>query len=80
MPSLRESGTTTSERTSASGLLASRAAQPITILGPWDSDPSNDILSYLAPAVSGMLGARVGDRVRLNEKEFVVEKIGSWTS
>lgn len=38
-----------------------------TILGPWESDPDNDIISYLSPFGGAVLNKRVGDRF-----EFVI--------
>ena len=38
-----------------------------TILGPWESDPDNDIISYLSPFGGAVLNRRVGDRF-----EFVI--------
>jgi transcription elongation factor GreA len=47
----------------------------VTVLGPWDSDPAIDILSYLAPAGNALLGKRKGDQVTFNEKPFRVVDI-----
>jgi transcription elongation factor GreA len=33
-----------------------------TILGPWESDPDNNIISYLSPFGGSVLNKRVGDR------------------
>ncbi|MFQ5601423.1 MAG: GreA/GreB family elongation factor, partial [Candidatus Krumholzibacteriia bacterium] len=55
-------------------------ALDITILGPWDSDPAQGVLSYMAPAVSTVLGARVGDRVQFGDLPFVVVCIEVWQS
>ncbi len=32
-----------------------------TILGPWESDPKNGIISYMSPLGSGLLNSKVGD-------------------
>jgi transcription elongation GreA/GreB family factor len=47
----------------------------VTILGPWDSDPVKHILSYLAPAVAGLLGKKKGDTATFDEKSYVIEEI-----
>jgi transcription elongation GreA/GreB family factor len=47
----------------------------VTILGPWDSDPAKNVLSYLAPAAAGLLGKKTGDKAVLNEKPYVVAGI-----
>jgi len=42
-----------------------------TILGPWDSDAENGVVSYLAPLAAAFLGKAVGDRAVL---DFAEEK------
>jgi len=37
-----------------------------TILGAWDSDPENNILSYLTPLGQNILGKKVGDDVQID--------------
>lgn len=50
-----------------------------TILGAWDSDPDNHILSYETPLAKSLLGKRVGDRITLNvagnEETWLIEAI-----
>ncbi len=50
-----------------------------TILGPWESDPENNIISYLAPFGSQLLNRSVGEDLRfiINEQDyaFKVKKI-----
>lgn len=50
-----------------------------TILGPWESDPVNNIISYLSPLGDKLLGAKIGDTLKftINERkcDFTVEKI-----
>jgi len=49
------------------------------ILGPWESDPNNNIISYLSPFGSAILNKTVGDRFEFsinNEKvSYLVEQI-----
>jgi len=52
----------------------------LTILGPWDSDPSRNILSYLAPSVGDLLGARVGDTCEFNGRSLRIADITVWTA
>ncbi len=52
----------------------------ITILGPWDSDPSKNILSYTSAAGTAMLGCKVGQTVEYNEKKYIVGNIEPWQS
>jgi len=52
-----------------------------TILGPWESDPDNQIISYLSPFGSAILNKVVGDEVEfsINEEKvpYTVEEISS---
>jgi transcription elongation GreA/GreB family factor len=50
----------------------------ITVLGPWDSDPSKNILSYTSAAGALLLGVKAGETVRFNEKSYVVGSIDAW--
>ena len=47
----------------------------VTVLGPWDSDPAKNVLSYMAPAAQGMFGKRKGDEVAFNDKTYVIAEI-----
>lgn len=53
-----------------------------TILGAWDSEPENNILSYKTPLAQSMLGKGVKDEVNLKmgdtETSYVIEKISRW--
>lgn len=53
-------------------------ARELTILGPWDSDPGNGIVSYLAPAVQALLGLGLGDCIRFQDAEYRIAEIASW--
>jgi transcription elongation GreA/GreB family factor len=50
----------------------------LTILGPWDSDPNNHIVAYLAPAVAALLGRTVGDEVEYDGRRLTVREIAVW--
>jgi len=45
--------------------LADAATVTLTFLGPWDSDPARDVLSYRAPLALDLMGRRVGETVEL---------------
>ena len=47
------------------------------ILGPWESDPSNNIISYLSPFGNELLGSSEGDKLNfiINERDFSYEII-----
>jgi transcription elongation GreA/GreB family factor len=55
-------------------------ARHLTILGPWDSDPENDVLSYLAPSIEPMLGKSTGDTVSFGNQDWTVQQIDVWRS
>ena len=52
------------------------------ILGAWDSDPKNDILSYKTPLAQQLLGkepgATVATKIGGNEEEWTILKITRW--
>ncbi|MBK7641869.1 MAG: GreA/GreB family elongation factor [Planctomycetes bacterium] len=39
--------------------------QEITVLGPWDTDQGEHVVSYRAPLAAGLLGSRPGDEVQV---------------
>lgn len=47
----------------------------VTVLGPWDSAPERNIVSYLAPAANALLGKRVGEPAVFNGKSFSIAEI-----
>jgi len=53
-----------------------------TILGAWDGDPENNILSYLTPLGQSILGKKVGDDVQIdvegNAQSLLVEGVSRW--
>lgn len=51
----------------------------ITFLGPWESDPDNDILSNETELAQRVLGAKRGDSVELSDGTYVVSDIEPWT-
>ena len=65
------------------GLLnrTSGVREEYTILGPWESDPENRIISYLSPLGGAVLSKVVGDEVEFSSSEekvlYLVESITS---
>lgn len=51
----------------------------LTILGPWDSDPANNILSYSSAVGAALLNAPKGSVVTFNEVNYIVDEIAVWT-
>ncbi len=47
----------------------------LTILGPWESQPENDIISYESDLAQQIQGKSVGDTVEIAGKSFRVAKI-----
>jgi transcription elongation GreA/GreB family factor len=43
--------------------MQTNAAEHFTILGAWDSDPEQGVVSYLSPVAQSLLGKKVGDEV-----------------
>lgn len=52
----------------------------LTILGPWDSDPANNVLSYTSAAAEALLNAPKKSNVTFNGVSYVVDTIDVWTS
>ena len=46
-----------------------------TILGPWESDIENNILSYKSPLGMALLGKQKGDVVDFNNKKYTIKNI-----
>lgn len=49
-----------------------------TLLGPWDANPEEHILSYQSKLAQAMLGKKVGDRFTHQDRTFHVEQIESY--
>jgi transcription elongation factor GreA len=46
--------------------LETNQAETFTILGAWDSDPDNGIISYLSPVAQSLLNRKVGEQVEFD--------------
>jgi transcription elongation GreA/GreB family factor len=46
--------------------LETNQAETFTILGAWDSDPDNGIISYLSPVAQALLNRKVGEQVEFD--------------
>jgi len=49
-----------------------------TILGPWEADPDNNILSFQSKLAQAMVGRKVNETFRFGEEEYKVTAIGSF--
>jgi transcription elongation GreA/GreB family factor len=56
--------------------------QRYAILGAWDSDPENDVLSYKTPLAQQLLGKKSSDTVTIeiggNVQDWTVLKVERW--
>jgi|CXWL01.1.fsa_nt_gi transcription elongation GreA/GreB family factor len=59
-------------------LAAGDKERAITILGPWDSKPEQDILAYESEMAQGLLGKKVGEIVSVGGEKFEVRAIAPW--
>jgi transcription elongation GreA/GreB family factor len=61
---------------------ANGESQEYVILGAWDSDPDNDVLSYLTPLGQKLLGEKIGNVVETevagNVQSWKVEALSRW--
>lgn len=56
-------------------LIGDGAERVITILGPWDSKPEEDVLAYESDFAQSLLGRKPGDRVEAGGAAFEVREI-----
>ena len=50
----------------------------MTILGPWESKPEEDVISYESDLAKDLLGKKVGDEIGLAGESFKIEAIEPW--
>lgn len=48
-----------------------------SIMGPWEADPENHVLSSQSKVGQGMIGLHVEDTFKFKEVEYKIEKLGS---
>ena len=41
-----------------------------TILGPWESDPDNGVISYMAPFGNALMDYKIGENIQFSINEF----------
>lgn len=49
-----------------------------TILGPWDANPENNILSFQSKLAQAMVGCKPGDKFQFREDEWLVSSVRSY--
>ncbi len=47
----------------------------MTILGPWESKPEEDIISYESDLAKELLGKGVGDEVQISGEGWTIQRI-----
>jgi transcription elongation GreA/GreB family factor len=47
----------------------------LTILGPWESDPARDVISYESDLAQTMVGKRVGEPVTIDQTAYLIKAI-----
>ena len=57
-----------------------RSTRVITILGPWNSDPENDVLSNESDLAQALLGSALGTTVEVTGTPMRVARIEPWES
>ena len=50
----------------------------MTILGPWESKPEEDVISYESEQAMSLLGKKVGDEISLAGETWRIEAIEPW--
>ena len=50
----------------------------MTILGPWESKPEEDVISYESDLAKELLGKKPGETVGVGGERWVIEKIEPW--
>jgi transcription elongation factor GreA len=50
----------------------------LTILGPWDSDPEQNVFSYCTRVIESLLGKKAGDTVLYHENQYIIDTIAVW--
>jgi transcription elongation GreA/GreB family factor len=62
--------------------MSTNQAETFTILGAWDSDPDQGVISYLTPVAMSLLNRKVGDEVEFelhgSKHRHRIEKIDAW--
>jgi len=64
--------------------LGTSQPETFTILGAWDSDPDNGLISYLSPVGAAFLNHKVGDEIEFElhgtKRRHRIEKIEGWVA
>jgi transcription elongation GreA/GreB family factor len=61
--------------------LGSNKSETFTVLGAWDSDPDQNVISYLTPVGHALLNRKVGEEVDVDtdlKRRYRIESIAAW--
>jgi transcription elongation GreA/GreB family factor len=58
--------------------LSGNGSRLMTILGPWESRPEEDVISYESDLAKDLLGKKVGDEIGLSGEAWRIEAIEPW--
>jgi transcription elongation GreA/GreB family factor len=62
--------------------IGSGSPETFTLLGAWDSDPDQGVISYLSPVGQALIGHKIGDEVEIEiegaKRKFRIEGISAW--
>lgn len=59
-------------------LATGEGEKEVTILGPWESDPEQDVISYKSELARQLSGKKVGESVTVGGVTYTVEGVGAW--
>jgi transcription elongation factor GreA-like protein/transcription elongation GreA/GreB family factor len=59
---------------------ATGARQTYTLLGPWDTDPEKNILSFQSKIAKDLIGLPIGNKCKIQDQEWKISSIRSFLS
>jgi transcription elongation GreA/GreB family factor len=57
------------------GLSGASGKRTMTILGPWESQPEEDVISYESDLAQDLLGRKLGETVQVGGESWTIESI-----
>lgn len=58
--------------------VANGSSTSFTLLGPWEADPENQILSFQSKLAQAMVGKTVGEKVEVQGKDYTIQSIRNY--
>jgi transcription elongation GreA/GreB family factor len=59
-------------------LKGATSSRTMTILGPWESKPEEDVISYESDLAKELMGRKPGDEVKIYGESWTIESIEPW--